>query len=138
MRHLILLLVTTALVLPAAEGSAQPGAHRGQLRQHLLQKFDADQDGKLSETERQAARAACQERRAAGKAKFDADQDGKLSETERAAARAAISAKIKEKHPELFKRIDTDGDGVISRDEGQAARQHLRERRQQRRGQHGE
>lgn len=129
MTKILAILAATLLALPAAEGAAASkgqGMHRGQLRQHLLEKFDTDKDGKLSEAERAAAKQA-------RKGKVDTDKDGKVSEAERDAARAALSARLKDKHPKLFAKVDTDGDGTISREEGQAARAWLR----QHRGQHG-
>jgi len=124
MTKILALIAASLLALPAAEGAAvgDRGHHRGQLKQRLLEKFDTDKDGKLSDAERAAAKVSCI-------AKHDSDGDGKLSEAERDAARAAFSARLKEKHPELFARIDRDGDGTISREEGQAARAKLRERR---------
>jgi hypothetical protein len=63
----------------------------------MMEKFDADKDGKLSETERAAAKAAFKEKGGEFRAKvlerFDADKDGKLSETERAAAKEAMKEK---------------------------------------------
>jgi hypothetical protein len=63
------------------------GDHRGR----ILERFDADGDGELSETERAAARSAMEERRAEMRRRvlerFDADGDGQLSEDERQAAR---------------------------------------------------
>jgi Ca2+-binding EF-hand superfamily protein len=60
----------------------------------MLERFDADKDGKLSDAERTAARASMQQHRGEMRAKmlerFDADKDGKLSDTERKAARAAM------------------------------------------------
>jgi hypothetical protein len=141
MNKILLLLAATLIALPAADGDAAPGKgkghHRGEMRERVLAKHDADGDGKLSEAERTAAKAACKARFAEKKAEFDADSDGKLSESERAAMRAAISARIKEKHPELFARIDADGNGEISRDEAQAARKARHERREQRGGKRG-
>ena len=136
MSKIILLLAATVLMLPAAEqgdGAKAKGHHRGEVREKVLAKFDADKDGKLSDAEKAAAKAACKERFAEKKAQFDADQDGKLSETERAAARTAISARIKEKHPELFAKIDANGDGSLSQEECQAARKQRHERREERR-----
>lgn len=129
MTKILAILAATLLTLPAAEGAAAgkgQGMHRGQFRQHVLEKFDTDKDGKLSEAERAAAKQACKD-------KVDTDNDGKVSDAERDAARAALSARLKEKHPELFAKVDKDGDGTISREEGQAARAWLR----QHRGQHG-
>lgn len=65
--------------------------------------------------------------------KFDANHDGKLDDGEKAAARAAFAALIKEKRPELFARIDADGDGALSEAEMKTAREKLKERRQKHR-----
>ena len=56
----------------------------------LLKKFDKDGDGKLSEEEREAAKAA---RKAMILEKFDKDGDGELNEEERKAARAEMGPK---------------------------------------------
>ena len=45
--------------------------------------------------------------------KFDTNKDGKLDDGERAAARAASQAKLGER----FAKLDTNGDGSLSRDE---------------------
>lgn len=67
-----------------------PGGPRGQMRAALVKRFDANQDGRLDETERAAAKQAGQERRARMQEnrkqvleRFDADGDGKLGDTER-------------------------------------------------------
>lgn len=69
----------------------------------ILEKFDADKDGKLNEDERKAAREAHLK-------EFDKDGDGKLSEEERKAAHDAREAKMLEK-------FDKDGDGKLSEEE---------------------
>jgi len=77
----------------AVSVSAGDKARNPELRKKLLEKFDKDGDGKLSEEERAAAKAAFQEKHPDAKEKvlahFDKDGDGKLSEEERAAAKAA-------------------------------------------------
>ena len=77
---------------PAADGRAE-----GAFRKHLLEKFDAGKDGKLSDSERDAAHAAQKENggrlRAKVLEKFDADKDGKLSNSEREVAKAALKAR---------------------------------------------
>lgn len=86
-------------------GGAGPDARRAE----VLKRFDKDGDGKLSDTERAAAKAAFENRRGAPGARpaadkpdtgrvdkqallkeFDADGDGKLNGAERAAARKAM------------------------------------------------
>jgi hypothetical protein len=137
MSKIIILLAATALLLPAAEqgdGAKAKGHHRGEVREKVLAKFDADKDGKLSDTEKAAAKAACKERFTEAKEQFDADQDGKLSETERAAARAAFAARLKENHPKVFAKVDANGDGSLSQEECQAARKQRNERHGEKRG----
>jgi len=130
MLKILAILAVTLITLPAAVGDDVKAGkhHQGEFKQRLLEKFDTDKDGKLSESERAAAKAACKQHRLDN---FDADKDGKLSETERDAARAARSAKLKANHPKLFAKIDTNSDGVISREEAQAARERRREHHQE-------
>lgn len=67
-------------------GAGQMGAKRGaQMRERILQKFDADGDGKLNEEERAAAKAAREQHIK----EFDSNGDGKLDDTERKAAMQA-------------------------------------------------
>lgn len=130
MSRILTILAATLIALPAVHAAQSEGGQhqRGDRKQQILDRFDTDKDGTLSESERAAAKAACKQRVLE---KFDTDKDGKLSDSEREAARAAFSARLKEKHPELFAKVDTDGDGVISKAEGQAARAWLREHRGQ-------
>lgn len=85
-----------------AGANSVPGAGRldPERMKRIIAKFDTDGDGKLSESERLAARAARGKNGPGGGradpermkkiiAKFDTDGDGKLSESERLAARAA-------------------------------------------------
>lgn len=135
MRLPILLLAACACApLVAADGTPRgDGAHRGEARERVLARFDADHDGTLSPTERAAAKAAWQQRREGGGkagtggerrgkliARFDTDKDGKLDETERAAAKTALAAReaeLKQNHPKAFARLDRDGDGDLERGE---------------------
>lgn len=139
MFKILAILAVATLTLQAAEGTAGAGKHRGEFKQAMLEKFDTDKDGTLSEAERAAAKAQVRERLHDAKEKFDADKDGKLSDSERDAARAAFAARLKENHPQLFAKIDSNGDGTLSREEAQAAREkmkaHRGERRDDRRGQ---
>ncbi|MFT5124313.1 MAG: hypothetical protein ACI9QL_005023 [Candidatus Omnitrophota bacterium] len=97
----------------AEEGERKaPRGGRGgpEMHKKMLEKFDADKDGKLNEDERAKAREEMAKHRGGpggpgGRgpspemkkkllAEFDADKDGKLNEDERAKARAAM----KERH----------------------------------------
>jgi hypothetical protein len=128
-----------AALLLASTARADPSERRGrrgippQLREKLLEKFDANGDGKLDETEREAAKAAMQAKRAERKAeileRFDADGDGQLNEQEKAAAKEAFKAKMKE-------RFDANGDGELDATERRALKRAMR-RHQRMRHRHG-
>lgn len=110
MNHLRTLALATLAALGATawagDAPESDRKHHGEMKAKVLEKFDANHDGKLDETERAAAKAAMQEHRgehqgklkAKALAKFDANHDGKLDETERAAAKAAMQ-KRREEHP---------------------------------------
>lgn len=84
------------------EGNGRP-CHKPhpKLREKILEKFDADGDGQLNEAEREAAKAAMQERRGERHErlmeKFDANGDGQLDDAEKAAAKEALK-EFREKH----------------------------------------
>ncbi len=99
-------------------GAARPNAGK------VLQKYDTNQDGVLSDAEKAAARAAGTfkggkgGKGGKGKKRFDANGDGVISDAERQAGFQAM----KTKNPERFKQVDTNGDGTIDASEAQAAR----------------
>jgi Ca2+-binding EF-hand superfamily protein len=107
---------------PPQDKRFRPGGQRGNasgtppLPQEVVTKFDADGDGKLSETEMAAARAARDQERLT---KYDADGDGVLSDTEKAAKKA-------EREAEMISKFDTDGDGTLSETEKEAMPNHGR------------
>lgn len=128
----------------APKGNLPPGAmligHR-----LLLEKYDTDGDGKLSDDERKAVQEDAKKLHDAKKAeilaKFDKDGDGKLSDDERKAMREdwsknhpEITEKMKEKRQqqlrqhreEMIKKFDTDGDGKLSDDERNAMRESMK------------
>jgi len=99
-----------SLIAPIrAEDAAKPGAEGGkpspEVMQKLLEKFDADGDGKLNAEEGAAAKQAMAERRGEG-----GGGDGKA---------------------EMFKRFDKDGDGKLNADEGKAAREAMEQHRKE-------
>lgn len=93
------------------------------IKEKILAKFDIDKDGKLSDTEKAAAKEAGKKLREKCRAKimekFDTDKDGKLSDSEKAAMKEARKAR----HAEILKKFDTDGDGKLSDTEKAAARE---------------
>ena len=112
------LVVTIAgALLLGGIASAAPGDRQPSPR--MLEKFDANRDGQLDDAERQVMkekfRAKHEKRRQKLLAEFDAIKDGKLDEAERARAHEVKSA-------ERFKKLDTNGDGVLSLQEFQAAK----------------
>ena len=140
--------MTLSTTLLAAEGHEGKCPKNGELRAKLVERFDANKDGKLDESERAAAKAACQEHKGEIAAKIlakhpelDTNGDGKLDKEEAEAGRAAHQAQFKEKHPEAFAKVDTNGDGTIDHSERKAARKHCGEGRGEHgkgRGEHGD
>lgn len=92
----------------------------GQGKAEVIQKYDTNGDGKLDDQEKAALRADMkakhEARRAEMLAKYDTNKDGKLDDQERAVMRA-------ERAEEVFKKLDTDGNGQISLQEFKAGQQ---------------
>jgi hypothetical protein len=78
-------------VPPGGQRGPGGGGGRGALREKLLEKFDKDGDGKLSEEERAAARDAIIDRIFQ---KFDADGNGQLSKDELRAALKELRGRL--------------------------------------------
>jgi hypothetical protein len=96
------LIIALACILPTASWAADGGdakCHRGEFREKLLAKYDANHDGKLDEGERAAAKA------------------------DFAKHREEREEKLKQNHPELFAKIDADHDGKLEREEIKAFRE---------------
>lgn len=131
----VALLLTCGLATAQDEGKPERKRPEGAPnRAEMLKRFDKDGDGKLSETEREAARKTrekqmeqIKERSKQMLEEFDADGDGKLDEDERASAKEAMKAKALEK-------FDKDEDGELSEKERKAMQETLRKRHQQRGG----
>jgi len=102
------LIILGALLGATAFAGAQDKPKRGggPVPPEILEKFDADKDGKLSKEEREAARAAREK-------EFDKDGDGKLNDEERKALR-------EDNEKKLIARFDKDGDGKLSDEEKKA------------------
>ncbi len=143
-----LIALTVLAVLPAFAQQELPGTgerpqppSREDFHKKMLEKYDADKDGKLSDEEKAAMKADMEQHRGKrgprgprgpegahpGKPgmprefveQYDADKDGKLNEEERKAAGEAMRARMLEKY-------DADKDGKLSDEEREAARKDRR------------
>jgi hypothetical protein len=111
--------------------AAAPEAQARSPRERMLEKFDANHDGQLDKTERQAARAEWKKHHHGrhgihhARAKlhhkllkrFDANHDGKLSKEERAEIRKAAQQRhqrASERRHEMLERFDRDHDGKLN------------------------
>jgi 5-hydroxyisourate hydrolase-like protein (transthyretin family) len=113
---------TTLAILLASLGAGAAGmavaaAHEGGRKAEIMSQFDTNHDGKLDEAEKQAMRehfkAMREQRQQQMLARFDANHDGKLDAAERQTMRTTLAA-------ERFKKLDTNGDGVLSLQEFEA------------------
>jgi len=102
------------------------------VRKHLLEKFDKDGDGELSDEEHKAAKASWEnkaremrekfaEMKKKFMAKYDTDGDGKLSDEENKAMRDSMKKEWEAKKAEKLKLYDADGDGKLDEDERKEA-----------------
>ncbi|MDA0836805.1 MAG: EF-hand domain-containing protein [Planctomycetota bacterium] len=119
-----------------ADGEEAVKPHRPS-KEEILQKFDKDGDGELSEDEKAAMKEAMEKHRGKPgegdrriseemRKKFDADGDGKLNEDERAALKEAMKKRL---HADAIKKFDKDGDGELNEEERAAAREAGKNRR---------
>lgn len=108
MKRIVVVLAVALVGALASTAAADQGphgqrAHRGQMRQRLLEKFDHNHDGRLTGREKRAAKRFVMrkrfERRMMALQRFDADQDGWLSPEEQRAARQAFKAKRQARRP---------------------------------------
>lgn len=107
--------------VPPATDSAAPRTERPARRARLLEQYDTDKDGHLSESERQAAgnhlKAKGQVLRDRVREQFDADKDGKLSDTERQTAKATLQEKGSALRTRALEQFDANKDGQLSEEE---------------------
>lgn len=100
----------------------------------LMDRFDADGDGILSDEERQALQDEIQRRRDQWEARmidrYDRDGDGVLSERERRAMMRDMERQRERQMRRMLAEFDRDGDGELDADERALAWQTMRERRE--------
>jgi hypothetical protein len=90
-----------------------PGGGRFMRDPEMVLKFDANKNGQLEDSEREAMRAEMKKLRAEKLAKYDTNKDGELDENERKALRDEFAA-------ERFKALDKNGNGTLSLEEFKA------------------
>lgn len=104
---------------PGPQDGAGPDFRSKQENAKRLERFDTDQNGRLNQEEKYAAREQRQKKRSELRERFDLNQDGQLDQQEKQQARTQWL----EKHPEMRERLDANEDGQINREDRQAARQ---------------
>ncbi len=122
---------------PGRKGRKGPKGSPGKA---LMERFDANKDGKLSEEERENARSAMKAARGAA----DTDGDGKISESEHLAAFKKHLSENEQLAARVLARFDEDGSGDLSDAElakaakrSKAAREGKREGNGQKKGRRG-
>ncbi len=115
-------LIGTCTFATAEEKPKRPDGPKREVPAEVLEKFDADKDGQLSDDEKKAMHAEMKARMEARKAKmlekYDTDKSGELSDTEKEAMKADMEAR----HKALIEKYDADKDGKLSREEVKTAR----------------
>ena len=102
----------------AVEASARHPFKGDRFSLEKAKEYDTDGDGALSDTEKEAMKAAIkaemETKKAEMLAKYDTDGDGSLSDTEKTAMHEAIKAERDARKAELLTKYDADGDGSLS------------------------
>ena len=82
-------LIGTCAFASAQDQPKHPGGPKREVPPAILEKFDLDKDGKLSDEERKAVKEEMKAKHAAMLEKYDANKDGKLDKEEIQAAKDA-------------------------------------------------
>ena len=112
----VALMLSTSMLATAAPKGGGKGKPQGPPPPppEVLAKYDTDQDGKLSDTEKAAMKADLEAKRKEMIAKYDADGNGVLNATERAAMEAELQAQRLAEQTAKFTELDTDGTPGLS------------------------
>ncbi len=128
-RTLSMLTIAATLGFVSTPGLAKPVDGEGQRssrRVKILERFDADGDGKLNQQERTAARES---RRAKVLEHFDTNGDGVIDASEKEAIKKARKQRRGKRRERFLKQFDANGDGVLDDDEKKTARKARRHHR---------
>ncbi len=112
-----------------------PNRPTGDMHKRMLDKFDADKDGQLNETERDAMKAEMEKRRAERGARperpegFRPGMRGEGFE----GAKAGNRRRPHSERPEMINKFDTDKDGQLSEEERDALHDKVKAQRETRR-----
>ncbi|HEY4313083.1 MAG TPA: EF-hand domain-containing protein [Pirellulales bacterium] len=132
--RLLIIAALAVLLLDTSSAFARYPRHRGnsaaraaaaQRQAAFLQQFDADGNGQLDPTEKQAAQAAIKQMKGKGTGQagnLGGNTGGKLASDKKKLAEKLTP----EQKKELVKRFDKDGDGKLSAEEREAAKQALK------------
>lgn len=110
--------LAAALLVPSLAAANPMGGHdRPERRARMLERFDANRDGRLDDQERGAMKAAKAQRRAQLRERFDANRDGHLDPREKQQAKTAMRAHRMERRAarlqRFIERFDRNGDGNL-------------------------
>ncbi|MHC4837702.1 MAG: hypothetical protein ACYTF3_05905 [Planctomycetota bacterium] len=124
-------------VAPKQERHRDRSGERAERRQRILERFDANGDGRLDETERAALRAAAEKMRAQ-RGEKQGRRDGQVRERREGAERkergeaGERGERRAERRQRILERFDIDGDGQLNDLEREALRKAIEERRAER------
>lgn len=114
MQKLKVMIVTAALAVGGISGIALARGHHGGGKA-MVEKFDANKDGKLDDAEKAQLKASFAAKKAEKLARFDANKDGQLDQAERQVMHEERVAK-------RFAMLDANKDGAITLEEMKAAK----------------
>src|SRR5687767_5561865 len=87
MKKLLILTLGVALLGLVSANAQEKKEGKRSIPPEILEKYDKNKDGKLDDSEKEAAKKGREERQKEMLKKFDKDGDGKLSDSEKEAAK---------------------------------------------------